>query len=155
MVTVPFGDTGRCRAAGTEPTPGPQGSADTSNDGTSWGKPIATGPGPGPGPGSTVTRILLPNTTARYIRVVNKASSGSWWSIHGLSVLAPDSKATSSASASKDVQHKSAALPDGTRLAVTYNSGSGTTVFDVPWGDTTYSYRLPPGAAAILTTRPV
>ncbi|WND24013.1 discoidin domain-containing protein [Streptomyces violaceus] len=63
----------------------------TSDDGTHWGKPIATGPG------STVTRILLPITTARYIRVVNKANSGSWWSVHDLSVLAPDGKATANA----------------------------------------------------------
>ncbi|GAB2985003.1 hypothetical protein GCM10023080_058250 [Streptomyces pseudoechinosporeus] len=120
----------------------------TSDDGTTWGKPIATGPG------STVSRILLPTTTARYIRVVNKSSSGSWWSIHDLSVLAPDGKATSNASVTKGVQRKSAELSDGTRLSVTYNSGSGTAAFDVPWGDTTYSYRLPAGAAAILTTRP-
>ncbi|CAL9371396.1 hypothetical protein SUDANB1_00871 [Streptomyces sp. enrichment culture] len=120
----------------------------TSNDGSTWGKPIATGPG------STVTRILLPTTTARYIRVVNKASSGSWWSIHDLSVLAPEGKATTNASSGKGLQRKSAQLPDGTRLSVTYNSGSGAASFDVPWGGTTYSYRLPAGAAAILTTRP-
>jgi O-glycosyl hydrolase len=119
----------------------------TSDDGTSWGKPIATGPG------STVTPILLPTTTARYIRVVNKSSSGSWWSIHDVSVLAPEGKATSNASATKGVQRKNAQLPDGARLSVTYNSGSSTAAFDVPWGDTTYSYRLPVGAAAILTTR--
>lgn len=44
----------------------------TSDDGTDWGEPIATGSG------STVPRILLPTTTARYIRVVNEVSSGSW-----------------------------------------------------------------------------
>ncbi|MGK5695548.1 discoidin domain-containing protein [Streptomyces sp. URMC 128] len=119
----------------------------TSNDGTTWGKPVATGPG------STVTRIQLPTTTARYIRVVNKAGSGNWWSIHDLSVLAPDGKATTSAGQTKGVQRKSAALPDGTRLETVYNSGSSTAMFDVPWGDTTYSYRLPASAAAIFTTR--
>ncbi|WP_327743787.1 discoidin domain-containing protein [Streptomyces europaeiscabiei] len=119
----------------------------TSDGGTSWGKSIATGPG------STVTRILLPTTTARYVRVVNKSSSGSWWSIHDVSVLAPEGKATSNASATKGVQRKNARLPDGTRLSVTYNSGSGSAAFDVPWGDTTYSYRLPAGAAVILTAR--
>jgi glucosylceramidase len=120
----------------------------TSDDGTTWGRPIATGPG------STVTRILLPSTTARYIRVVNKSNSGSWWSLHDLSVLAPDGKATSNTGVTKGVQRKSAELPDGTRLSVTYNSGGGTAAFDVPWGDTTYSYRLPAGAAAIFTSRP-
>ncbi|MFD3505533.1 discoidin domain-containing protein [Streptomyces sp. NPDC058676] len=119
----------------------------TSDDGTTWGKPIATGPG------STVSRILLPLTTARYIRVVNKSSSGSWWSIHDLSVLAPDGRATSNASATADVQRKNATLPDGTQLSVAYNSSPGNTTFDVPWGGTTYTYRLPSGAAVILTTR--
>ncbi|MFF6877484.1 discoidin domain-containing protein [Streptomyces sp. NPDC012474] len=119
----------------------------TSDDGTSWGRRIATGPG------STVSRILLPTTTARYIRVVNKASSGSWWSIHDVSVFASDGKTTSPPATSAGLQRKNATLPDGTKLQVTYNSGSGAATFDVPWGGTTYSYRLPAGAAAILTTR--
>lgn len=118
------------------------------DDGTSWGKPIATGPG------STVTRVLLPSATARQIRVVNKSSSGSWWSIHDVSALAPDGKATSNADATEGVQRESAQLPDGTRLSVTYNSGSDTAAFDVPWGDTTYRYRLPAGAAASFTAQP-
>ncbi|OAH10689.1 discoidin domain-containing protein [Streptomyces jeddahensis] len=120
----------------------------TSDDGTTWGKPIATGPG------STVTRILLPTTTARYIRVVNKAGSGSWWSIHDISVLAPDGKTNPSAGTDNGVQRKSATLPDATRLTAAYNAGTGTATFDVPWRGTTYSYRLPAGAAAIFTTRP-
>ncbi|WUP38178.1 discoidin domain-containing protein [Streptomyces europaeiscabiei] len=120
----------------------------TSDDGTSWGKPIATGPG------SAVSRILLPTTTARYIRVVNKASSGSWWSIHDVSVFASDGRTTSPPATSAGLQRKNATLPDGTKLRVTYNSGSGAATFDVPWGGTTYSYRLPADAAAILTTRP-
>ena len=120
----------------------------TSDDGTTWGKPIATGPG------STVTRIQLPTTTARYIRVVNKASSGSWWSIHDVSVLAPDGKTTATTGSDTGVQRKSATLPDGTQLQVAYNSGSGTATFDVPWGVTSYSYQLPAGAAAIFTKRP-
>ncbi|KUO19917.1 discoidin domain-containing protein [Streptomyces dysideae] len=119
----------------------------TSDDGTTWGKPVATGPG------STVTRIQLPTTTARYIRVVNKASSGSWWSIHDVSVLAPDGKAASHAETDNGIQRKGAELPDGTRLTAVYNSGSGPATFDVPWGSTTYSYRLPAGGAAIFTTR--
>lgn len=120
----------------------------TSDDGTTWGEPIATGPG------STVTRIQLPTTTARYILVVNKASSGSWWSIHDVSVLTPDGKTTEDTGTSTGLQRKNATLPDGTRLQVAYNSGGKAATFDVPWGGTTYSYRLPAGAAAILTTRP-
>ncbi|MGI5429619.1 discoidin domain-containing protein [Streptomyces sp. CA-179760] len=119
----------------------------TSDDGTTWGEPIAAGPG------STMTRIQLPTTTARYIRVVNKASSGSWWSIHDVSVFAPDGKTTQAKGTSTGLQRKGATLPDGTRLQVAYNSGTGTAVFDVPWGSTTYSYRLPAGAAAIFTAR--
>lgn len=114
----------------------------------------ASDAGPAAGISSTASRILLPTTTARYIRVVNKASSGSWWSIHDLSVLAPDGKATTTASATSGVQRKNAELPDGTHLSMTYDSGSDTAAFDVPWGDTTYSYRLPAGAAAIFTPRP-
>ncbi|MDX3641877.1 hypothetical protein [Streptomyces sp. MB09-02B] len=34
------------------------------------------------------------------------------------------------------------------------NPDGGAARFDVPWGDTTYRYRLPSGAAAIFTTRP-
>ncbi|MGW0473844.1 discoidin domain-containing protein [Streptomyces coeruleorubidus] len=119
-----------------------------SDDGTSWGKAIAIGPG------STVARILLPTTTARYIRVVNKASSGSWWSIHDISVFASDGNTTSPPATSTGLQRKNTTLLDGTKLQVTYNSGSGAATFDVPWGGTTYSYRLPAGAATILTTRP-
>ncbi|MET8081858.1 discoidin domain-containing protein [Streptomyces sp. NPDC005303] len=119
----------------------------TSDDGTNWGEPVATGPG------STMTRILLPKSTARYIRVVNKAGSGSWWSIHDVSVLAPDGKATSSTGKGSGLQRKSATLPDGTRLQVAYNSGTSAAVFGIPWGSTTYTYRLPAGAAAIFTTR--
>jgi hypothetical protein len=44
-------------------------------------------------------------------------------------------------------------LPDGTQLLVVYNSGRSVATFDVPWGDSTYTYRLPSGAAAIFTTR--
>ncbi|MGW0842760.1 hypothetical protein ACWD26_21885 [Streptomyces sp. NPDC002787] len=110
--------------------------------------PVATGPG------STVTRIQLPTTTARYIRVINKASSGSWWSVHDVSVLASDGKSPEGTGTSTGLQRKNATLTDGTRLQVAYNSGSKAATFDVPWGGTTYSYRLPAGAAAILTTRP-
>ncbi|MFI6809092.1 discoidin domain-containing protein [Streptomyces luteogriseus] len=118
----------------------------TSTDGTTWGKPVATGPG------STVTRIQLPTTT-RYIRVVNKASSGSWWSIDDVSVYAPGGTITAATSPNTGPQRKNTTLPDGTRLQVAYNSGMGMAVFDIPWGSTTYTYRLPAGAAAIFTTR--
>jgi O-glycosyl hydrolase len=118
-----------------------------SNDGTNWGQPIATGPG------SPVTKILIPQVTGRYIRVVNQGDAGNWWSIHELNVLGPAGPASVAAGSDSDVQRKTAVLPDGTQLLVVYNSGRSVATFDVPWGDTAYAYRLPAGAAAIFTTR--
>jgi O-glycosyl hydrolase len=118
-----------------------------SNDGTNWGQPIATGPG------SPVTKILIPQVTGRYIRVVNQGDAGNWWSIHELNVLGSAGPASVAAGSHSGVQRKTAVLPDGTQLLVVYNSGRSVATFDVPWGDTTYAYRLPAGAAAIFTTR--
>ena len=52
-----------------------------SNDGTNWGNAIATGTG-------TTQLITVPfaSQTARYLRIVQTGSSGSWWSIHELNV---------------------------------------------------------------------
>jgi hypothetical protein len=118
-----------------------------SNDGVTWGTPIAAGPG------STVSRILIPPVKGRHIRVVNQGSSGSWWSIHELTVLAPGGSAGVATGSASGVQRKTAVLPDGTRLLVAYNSGHHLATFDVPWGDTTNTYRLPVGAAAIFTVQ--
>jgi O-glycosyl hydrolase len=118
-----------------------------SDDGTTWSAPIATGPG------STVTAIQVPPVTGRFIRVVNQGSSGSWWSIHELTVQAPDGPAPVTGQTG-DVQRRTAQLPDGTRLNVAYNSGRRPATFDVVWGPATYTYRLPVGAAAIFTARP-
>src|SRR6266550_7954200 len=119
-----------------------------SDDGMNWGQPIATGPG------STVTKILVPQVTARHIRIVNEGSAGSWWSIHELNVLAAGGPASVAAPSDGGVQRKTAVLPDGTQLLVAYNSGRSVATFDVPWGAVTNGYRLPAGAAAIFTTRP-
>jgi glucosylceramidase len=118
----------------------------TSDDGTTWSAPIATGPG------STVTTIQVPPATGRFIRVTDQGSSGSWWSIHELTVQAPGEPAPA-AGQSGDVQRRTAQLPDGTQLNVVYNSGKQLATFDVVWGSATYTYRLPVGAAAIFTTR--
>ena len=117
-----------------------------SDDGTTWSTPIATGPG------STVTTIQVPPATGRFIRVTDQGSSGSWWSIHELTVQAPGEPAPA-ADQSGDVQRRTAQLPDGTQLNVVYNSGKQLATFDVVWGSATYTYRLPVGAAAIFTTR--
>ncbi|MDQ2903005.1 MAG: discoidin domain-containing protein [Chloroflexota bacterium] len=47
-----------------------------SNDGTTWGNPIASGQG-----SSGYTVIPFAKQSARYVKVVLTASSGSWWSI--------------------------------------------------------------------------
>ena len=51
-----------------------------SNDGTNWGSAIATGSG------SAMTTISFATQNARYIRVTQTGSSGSWWSIHEFNV---------------------------------------------------------------------
>jgi hypothetical protein len=74
--------------------------------------------------------------------------------MHELNVLGPAAGAASATSRPYGgVQRKTAVLPDGTQLLVVYNSGRSVATFDVPWGDSTYTYRLPSGAAAIFTTR--
>lgn len=47
-----------------------------SNDGTNWGNAIASGQGSG-----DYTVITFPTQSARYVKVVLTASTGSWWSI--------------------------------------------------------------------------
>jgi hypothetical protein len=84
--------------------------------------------------------------------VVNQGDAGNWWSIHELNVLGPAGLFVPARSHG-GLQRRTAVLPDGTQLLVVYNSGRGVATFDVPWGDSTYTYRLPAGAAAIFTTR--
>ncbi|WP_157180842.1 discoidin domain-containing protein [Actinopolymorpha alba] len=131
-----------------------------SNDGMSWGQAIARGGG------RTDLRVMFPTVEARYVRVVNTGSSGSWWSIHEVNVLTAVT-ATAPATAAirteagrtldvagtsgEGLQRKSATLPDGTRVDVVYNAGRAAAAFDVTWGSTTYRYRLPAGAAAAFT----
>ncbi len=117
-----------------------------STDGTTWSSPLATGAG------NTVTTILLPPVAARFIRLTNQGSSGSWWSIHELNVYTPGS-ATPPPPASGTVQRRDATL-NGTSIQAAYDSGSAPATFPVTWGGTTYSYRLPAGANATFTTRP-
>ena len=47
-----------------------------SNDGTTWGSAIASGQGSG-----AYTVITFAKQSARYVKVVLTASTGSWWSI--------------------------------------------------------------------------
>ncbi len=52
-----------------------------SNDGSNWGSAVATGAGSG-----AVTTITFSSQTARYIKVVQTASTGWWWSIDEFNV---------------------------------------------------------------------
>jgi beta-glucosidase len=52
----------------------------TRDDPAVWGDPIATGAG------SATTSATFPLTTARYVRIVQSGTAGSWWSIHELNL---------------------------------------------------------------------
>jgi hypothetical protein len=54
-----------------------------SNDGITWGGPVATGSG-----SSAVTTITFPTNTARYVRITQTGSVGGlWWSIHEFNIF--------------------------------------------------------------------
>lgn len=55
-----------------------------SNDGSSWGDPIASGVGM---PGFFTINFQM--TIARYIRILQTGSTGNWWSIDELYVYGP------------------------------------------------------------------
>jgi mono/diheme cytochrome c family protein len=56
-----------------------------SNDGKTWGKPVAAGKGDGPW-----TEIAFPPTTGKFIRIVQTGSvNGLYWSIHELNIFTP------------------------------------------------------------------
>jgi hypothetical protein len=52
-----------------------------SNDGSTWGLPMASGAGT-----SQVTMITFATNSARYIRVTQTGSTSGWWSIHEFNV---------------------------------------------------------------------
>lgn len=55
-----------------------------SKDGRHWNGPVATGAGSG-----QLTNIGVPESSARYLRVVSTAASSSWWSVADLRVYQP------------------------------------------------------------------
>jgi len=58
---------------------------ETSKDGQTWDKPVATGKGYGP-----VTDITFPPVKTKFIRITQTGSaSGTYWSIHELEVFTP------------------------------------------------------------------
>jgi hypothetical protein len=121
-----------------------------SPDGSTW-TAIARGSGH-----TGVMTIPLPKTTARFVRLVSEASSGSWWSITELNI------GTAPGSTSGDSGHLRTATatlangPDGVPALVTarYNAGhaAATVAFPLPGFD--YAYTLPPTAAVTFATWP-
>ena len=90
--------------------------------------------------------IALPPTTARHLRLVSGATSGSWWSIHELNLRTVDGSADPVRPGAGLVR-ATGRLPDGTWVDGYYNAGS--TAAEVPWpiDGFGYTYRLPPTAA--------
>jgi len=121
-----------------------------SPDGSTW-TAIARGSGH-----TGVMTIPLPTTTARFVRIVSEASSGSWWSITELNI------GTAPGATSGDSGHLRTATatlangPDGVPALVTarYNAGhsAATVAFPLPGFD--YTYTLPPTAAVTFATWP-
>jgi len=70
--------------AGSSSSDYPRGyQVNVSNDGSTWGNPVATGAGT-----AALTVITFPPQQARYIRVTQTGSaSGLWWSIHEFNVV--------------------------------------------------------------------
>jgi mono/diheme cytochrome c family protein len=69
---------------------------ETSTDGQTWGKPIATGKGTG-----SLTNIEFPPVKTKFIRITQLGkAAGNFWSIHELQIFAP-AKLSASVVASK------------------------------------------------------
>jgi len=74
-----------------------------SNDGETWGQPIATGRGTNP-----VTEIIFDSTKARFIRITQTGSvNGLFWSIHELQIFKPGAMARLASAPPKKVNKPS------------------------------------------------
>jgi glucosylceramidase len=115
---------------------------EVSDDGTSWNR-IARGPGR-PTLAGTMS-IMVPRTTAAHVRIRSDEVSGSWWSVHELTLRLSEGPA--SLPLGPALVTDTGELADGTEVSGHYNSGAGPAV--VPWSvpGFDYSYRLPPRAA--------
>ncbi len=114
--------------------------AQVSDDKTTW-RDVAQGPGR---TGEMI--IALPPTTARYVRLVSDASSGSWWSIHELNLRnAP--AADTGVRPGRQLIGDSDRLGDGSAVQGYYNAGSRDASVPWPVDGFGYTYRLPPRAA--------
>jgi hypothetical protein len=121
----------------------------TSSDGSTW-TAIAAGAGR-----TGIMAIPLPTTTARFVRLVSEASSGSWWSITELNI-GVSAGGTSGDSGSLRTATTTFPSPAGGPAQVTarYNAGdaAATVAFPIPGFD--YIYTLPPTAAVTFATWP-
>ncbi|MBO0824194.1 MAG: discoidin domain-containing protein [Actinobacteria bacterium] len=122
----------------------------TSPDGSTW-TAIAAGAGrPG------IMTIPLPTTTARFVRLVSEASSGSWWSITELNIGV---SAGSTSSDSGDLRTATATFPNGpagvpAQIEARYNAGDAAATVAFPLAGFDYAYTLPPTAAVTFATWP-
>lgn len=121
-----------------------------SPDGASW-TAIARGAGR-----TGVMTIPLPATTARYVRLVSLASSGSWWSVTELNIAAAPG---SSSGDSGQLRTATATLANGpsgvpARVTARYNAGNADATVAFPLPGFGYAYRLPPTAAVTFATWP-
>jgi RHS repeat-associated protein len=105
----------------------------TSNDGTNWSSPVATGTG-----SSSLVSIGFPTQVARYIRIVLTGSASNWWSIAEFHVYGAPSLITSDGHTFAVVLTPAAMctydLGDGTSRAVFGYFSGGTTNVHVPVG---------------------
>jgi O-glycosyl hydrolase len=114
-----------------------------SNDGTSWGNAIASGPGAG-----QLSRVVFPAVTARYVRVVQTGGAGNWWSIAELNAFL----ATSQPVGSSSVQQRAFQAPDGAAGLAVYNPSGSPASFNVElWTDKSLVYTIPAYGGAIFT----
>ena len=73
-----------------------------SNDGKSWGQPVATGRGNNP-----LTEVFFPATKCKFVRITQTGSVGGlYWSIHELKVFTPGSPVLATSAAAKDSKSK-------------------------------------------------
>lgn len=115
----------------------------TSADGTRW-TPVARGRG-----ATGAMTIALPPTTTRYLRIVSTESSGSWWSIHELTL-----RTATGSIAQRDTGRLSS---DHGRLGTkaiegVYNRGTTPARVAFPIAGFPYRYTLPPTAAVTFAT---
>src|SRR5262249_12948587 len=111
-----------------------------STDGSTW-TAIARGQGH-----TGVMTFPLPRTTARFVRLVSEASSGSWWSIGELNIGVA---AGSTSGDSGHLRTATATLANGpaggpTQVTARYNAGNTAATVAFPLPGFNYTYSLPP-----------